>query len=1196
MNTTQKKPTLKKMKKTILLTVVVFLCVVQSHSQENLNYQKELERMVKVPNNPEATAFTKYGNTSVSMYSGTPNISIPLYSIQGRELSLPISLTYDASGVKVDQSASQVGLNWNLNLGGRVSRITNGLVDDYISIAPSAVGYSSMYSNNYVYVGGMSTNKTLRGLVAEYLNNTTSFETENDVLMYFKFLKDVSDNKLDTQPDYFSFSALGYSDTFVFEIDNVSTNAPKTFRSLNNPRNKINATFNGNHVTKWTITVEDGTKFFFEQAEKTHTINLNDINGASAVYQDYYSSWLLTKIESANLKDIYEFNYTNLGLSSNQPQVHISSRTNEVNDDNPNYTGNITKQSTDYQVEQIVLTGIKHNDKLVVGLTYKNRYDHSKATALDKINVYKYRNTNVINDEDVLKSFDFSHSYFGITNNQLPQTQDPFDIRLKLDSFSIKSNSNSILKSYTFDYFSPDKIPARDSYSKDYLGYYNGTNNSVLYPSVYVGGINFTGANRSPNFSKAIIGTLKRITYPTGGYTDFTFEANTTPYNNSDISSSVQDVTYGSLSITGGHGNPSDCGNCCMDQHGTAPKIGTSLFNITEAGNYDISYSNTSMGGEAYLTKRAQTLNYSNPLNYNQIIDQSSCNELIPIIWSNFYGSDGDRVYLTPGTYQITLIKPYFVGGSGSSSLRVHREEATSNGSVGTGSVARAGIRVKSIKDYSSSNILSTEKEYQYSTILNGSSSSGKILFEIPFYVLSNYVVHITQPTPSSGQVYGLNTLTTMTRVNSWSGGNRPHIAYPTVFEIQKGVNANGYIKHSFNTGSHSGIYSSGVSPSVNLYSNDFQTGKEYQTDIYDKDNSLIKSSKTRYENPSYFGNSTLYIHNNALNRYQFIDIYVDRNNKYRYRYIPAVFKGFSGALAPGTAVNPAPPSSCGNCILSLDYSTLEKRQTYAQGRSGGVLSSENTTYDDTDEITTSTTNFYDSTIDYLLRETTTKNSKGESINTKQYYPKDFTTEPYTSMVTANRLTEVLQSKVYKKNELLSNRKNTYMTWGSKILPARIETAKGSNGLETRIKFHSYYSNGNLKEVSQKDGTSTIYIWGYNGKHVVAKIDNATYKIGDPNIITSSQESLINNVISAANNEYTSVDENNLRTKLELLRSGFPKAQITSYTYDPLIGVTSITDPRGRTVFYEYDEFNRLKFVKDQEGNILNENQYNYKN
>ena len=101
MNTTQKKPTLKKMKKTILLTVVVFLCVVQSHSQENLNYQKELERMVKVPNNPEASAFTKYGNTSVSMYSGTPNISIPLYSIQGRELSIPISLTYDLSLIHI---------------------------------------------------------------------------------------------------------------------------------------------------------------------------------------------------------------------------------------------------------------------------------------------------------------------------------------------------------------------------------------------------------------------------------------------------------------------------------------------------------------------------------------------------------------------------------------------------------------------------------------------------------------------------------------------------------------------------------------------------------------------------------------------------------------------------------------------------------------------------------------------------------------------------------------------------------------------------------------------------------------------------------------------------------------------------------------------------------------------------------------
>jgi len=53
---------------------------------------------------------------------------------------------------------------------------------------------------------------------------------------------------------------------------------------------------------------------------------------------------------------------------------------------------------------------------------------------------------------------------------------------------------------------------------------------------------------------------------------------------------------------------------------------------------------------------------------------------------------------------------------------------------------------------------------------------------------------------------------------------------------------------------------------------------------------------------------------------------------------------------------------------------------------------------------------------------------------------------------------------------------------------------------------------------------------------------------------------------------------------------------VTTYTYDPLIGVTSVTDPRGYTMYYEYDEFQRLEFVKDEDGNIYSENQYNYKN
>ncbi|MNT25435.1 hypothetical protein D3C72_1609540 [compost metagenome] len=53
-------------------------------------------------------------------------------------------------------------------------------------------------------------------------------------------------------------------------------------------------------------------------------------------------------------------------------------------------------------------------------------------------------------------------------------------------------------------------------------------------------------------------------------------------------------------------------------------------------------------------------------------------------------------------------------------------------------------------------------------------------------------------------------------------------------------------------------------------------------------------------------------------------------------------------------------------------------------------------------------------------------------------------------------------------------------------------------------------------------------------------------------------------------------------------------AQMTTYTYDPLIGMTSMTDHKGQTTYYEYDGFQRLILIKDQFGNIVKQFQYNY--
>lgn len=53
-------------------------------------------------------------------------------------------------------------------------------------------------------------------------------------------------------------------------------------------------------------------------------------------------------------------------------------------------------------------------------------------------------------------------------------------------------------------------------------------------------------------------------------------------------------------------------------------------------------------------------------------------------------------------------------------------------------------------------------------------------------------------------------------------------------------------------------------------------------------------------------------------------------------------------------------------------------------------------------------------------------------------------------------------------------------------------------------------------------------------------------------------------------------------------------AQMTSYTYAPLAGVTTMNDLNSEISYYEYDSLQRLRNVKDYMGNILNNFQYNY--
>ncbi len=139
----------------------------------------------------------------------------------------------------------------------------------------------------------------------------------------------------------------------------------------------------------------------------------------------------------------------------------------------------------------------------------------------------------------------------------------------------------------------------------------------------------------------------------------------------------------------------------------------------------------------------------------------------------------------------------------------------------------------------------------------------------------------------------------------------------------------------------------------------------------------------------------------------------------------------------------------------------------------------------------------------------------------------------------------------------------------------------------TEVTYDSYDSRGNLLQYTTRDGKSTAIIWGYNQTQPIAKIEGA--KLSD---IALSQISEIVNASDYSSNNYS---ESNLLTKFDSFRTNLSGYTVTTYTYKPLVGVTSITPPSGIREYYFYDASNRLERVEDANHKVLKKYDYHYK-
>ena len=217
-------------------------------------------------------------------------------------------------------------------------------------------------------------------------------------------------------------------------------------------------------------------------------------------------------------------------------------------------------------------------------------------------------------------------------------------------------------------------------------------------------------------------------------------------------------------------------------------------------------------------------------------------------------------------------------------------------------------------------------------------------------------------------------------------------------------------------------------------------------------------------------------------------------------------------------------------------------------------------------------TKYYDYDSIYLkpirIAQTTNNNKRLEVHNEYVYSDSYKNIEPYKSMIEKNLISPIIERKEYKldmENILLSTQKINYKQFYPNVFqPSEITESLDDSPFYLKMKYDKYDASGNLLSMT-KDNLTTIYLWGYRNQYPVAEIKNATWEqvisiIGDAEAFASAEtpnEALLN------------------RLCIEL-----PSAQVSIYTYDPMVGITSSTDPRGHTTYYEYDDMGRLVRIK----------------
>ncbi len=524
---------------------------------------------------PNAASLGLYGEIPVSYFTGLPGIELPVYTIQERGLSFPITMSYHAQGFKPDVHPSWVGANWTLNFGGAITRKMNKLPDEWKSNDYNLFGY--YYSHDRLNNPNWSSTDTLLAMGNPALSGS-----------FYQL------DRLDREPDEFNFNFLGFSGKFYLDhmgkwrvqsnknLRVVCTEADIIYPFFHNsvPNTMSFTYFLSKVFGRFTLIDDQGIQYIFGKTENTDAIEYS--SGIAPPDNNYRlwliaTSWYLAEIKLPDGTGYININYERGPFQSSFQYFESQNRffvsrcvpgsTGSSNFDAKSLSGTIT--SPVYATDIFTTSGIrvefkfsKSNELAYPSGTYFEvfRDDQGRLPSQQSppqtipegyFNFMQARGSvpyyvaNGIWADGIISSNKFA--WFKLDSLVLSNwdlSNGMAKTAFKRVVFNYRENASERLKLLSLDFkgaepgnesglFSlkyNDWGAAAPAYVSDLTDHWGFANRQPLKKDPLYGGYTWFGgsmlANRAPDETGVRMDMLTEIAYPTGGKTIFEYEGN----------------------------------------------------------------------------------------------------------------------------------------------------------------------------------------------------------------------------------------------------------------------------------------------------------------------------------------------------------------------------------------------------------------------------------------------------------------------------------------------------------------------------------------------------------------------------------------------------------------------------------------------------------------------------------------------